>query len=234
MAAQTLGPQLGAREHFRRFATSVVDKFTARKEMAPLATDISIDSLDWSICKAPAASHGQIGNDSAFVTQPGGAPIKIRLSQDGMRAPFGASSFQGEAGKPLNLELSIEDNALLEWARKLDEWFLATLGETYGMDRQQMLFAYKPIVKTRSGQHPPLLKTKLSLQRVKCWGPPLLKDGVYRHPPVDPAEVDWTHSRLSPIVQVRRVWKINGMVGVSLDVSDVLVTPSSENTQCPF
>ena len=85
---------------------------------------------------------------------------------------------------------------------------------------------YRPIVyRKEDSKYPPTLKTKISLQHVRCWSP----EGE----PIPAASVDWKASRLAPIVQISKLWMISRMVGITLDVTDVVVHPS-EASVCPF
>ena len=89
----------------------------------------------------------------------------------------------------MNFDLQVADEKLLQRLREMDEWFAQQLS---GGD-------YRPLVAEKGG-YLPLLKTKMDINRVRCWTPSGDR--------MQTADVPWHSSVFTPIVVVSRVWYI--------------------------
>ena len=196
--------------------------------MATLATTVDIASLPWVIGDLVTGTRG--GGKSATITQPSG-PIRFQLCPlaTGLRAPWGASSCQGQEATKLNLDLSLDSAELLAWCDSLDEWLVATITEhserlfKKRMTEQQVRAQYRPLVARKEGSsYAPTLKTKINLSSVRCWTPAGER--------IEASEVNWKRSLLCPCVSVRQLWFVSRLVGLTLDVTDVVVHPSEEES----
>ena len=169
--------------------------------MATLATEVNF--RDWSI---DAPTVGPRGNKSSRISQNGQA-IRLQLcpTGQGMKAPFGATTYANEERSRMNFDLQVADEQLLGRLREMDAWFVQQLGSDSD---------YRPLV-AEKGNYLPLLKTKMDITRVRCWTPSgdrMPTNGVA-----------WGSSVFTPIVVVGRVWYMNRRMGVTLEVTDLVV-----------
>ena len=178
--------------------------------MATLATEVNF--RDWSI---DAPTVGPRGNKSSRISQNGQA-IRLQLcpTGQGMKAPFGATTYANEERSRMNFDLQVADEQLLGRLREIDEWFAQQLGS--GSE-------YRPPV-AEKGNYLPLLKTKMDITRVRCWSPSgdrMPTNGV-----------DWGSSVFTRIMIVSRVWCMNRRMDVTLEVIDLVVldAPTEPNT----
>ena len=120
----------------------------------------------------------------------------------------------------MNFDLQIDDEELLRCARGLDDWFVAQLSAdserlmSRPMTPADVRAEYRPMVAEKANFRP-LLKAKMDLTRVRCWTPAGER--------VNAAEVEWKRSVFTPIVNVGRVWYMNRSMGVTLDISDLVI-----------
>jgi hypothetical protein len=158
--------------------------------------------------------------------------------------PFGANAFdmtQAALTGKMNLELSIRDPAMSEWARALDqkvlqlaldnkaEWWSANKNGVPSDDEVRSM--YHPLV-TSHATYPDRVKTKIVVRTIEDRRVPLTE--VFRFSGTNKKEINRMDSKaLVPytrgvvVIEVRSVWIMAKLFGLSLSTTRVLLSQES-------
>ena len=156
-----------------------------------------------------------------------------------LKAPFGASCFeQNSASTRLNLELTIENPALLDFLQALDRhiptvarrncsaWFKKELSEA------EILSMYRPVVNAKENSNfPPMMRSKINVASGR--------NQVRVHKALDTGS-GMSHTKGTidditndasywPIIEISGMWFMSRQFGVSIVCTELLVFPSVKN-----
>ena len=174
---------------------------------------------------------GKQGSKGAQLVTSDGATITLKFGspQAPCQAPFGLSSWQGEANDRVSLDLrvspeselcikAIDDAVLCQMQAHFKKYF----GTQVSWDK--VLEWFRPTLKVHDeGKYPSLVRTKLSKSRVKCWLP--------GHEPGDIENLPAPAS-VCAVFSVRSLYFQSKGWGVCLEVQHVLLADTPQN--CPW
>ena len=133
-------------------------------------TSIQLDPNDWTISPP---QPGIKGGKTCLISHKN-KPIEINLGLGApLSTPFGASNFEeDEKVTRVNLDLTVPSETA-EIFKDLDEWLIQ-----YGIQNKEILFKsktdqqirdnYRTLIRQKDS-HPPLLRTKVDLSKVRVW-----------------------------------------------------------------
>ena len=140
----------------------------------PAATYAGVDVNSFAIGEAQTSARGA---RHAGILAKGGSTPWVRLPP-GLRAPFGATSWQDELTDRKNLDLTDMPEALVEWLQSLDTWAVEAAFQNSErlfkkkMSREEIAGMYTPVLKPGKGDWPPTLRLKCSTagsKALRCW-----------------------------------------------------------------
>ena len=83
-----------------------------------------------------------------------------------MKAPFGATSFGSANGPRVNVDVSVENDGLIEWIKKVDNWAMDATQKI--PDTNFTKDSYRPLL-DQKGNYKPVLRLKMNLDRAHCY-----------------------------------------------------------------
>ena len=188
-------------------------------------TSIKLDPNDWTISPP---QPGIKGGKTCLISHKN-KPIEINLGLGApLSTPFGASNFEeDEKVTRVNLDLTVPSETA-DLFKDLDEWLIQ-----YGIQNKEILFKsktdqqirdnYRTLIRQKDS-HPPLLRTKVDLAKVRVWDA--------QHAPTIVPETKFKYGDIFPKIVVRTLWVVNQTWGLTLECTDLKFIPNQ--IDCPF
>ena len=144
------------------------------KNSMPAPAFSGIDVNSFSIGEVQTSARG--ARHAGTLAKSGSVPW-VRLPA-GLRAPFGATSWQDEQTDRRNLDLTDMTEELVNWLTRLDAWAVDSAFHECErlfkkkLSRDEIAGMYTPILKPGKGDWPPTLRLKCNTagsKVVRCW-----------------------------------------------------------------
>jgi hypothetical protein len=149
-----------------------------------------------------------------------GAPVKLKLAEEPtLTVPFAPSAFGDDAATKLSISFHAPPD-LVEQLAALEEWARGKLKSTI----PDVDGLWKSCVKVADG-YAPALKAKIVMDRCNFYD-------ANREPAAQPD--DWRAIRCTAMVHVKGAYWQRTMVGLCLEVTDVMHTNVEAKPACPF
>ena len=195
-----------------------------------------IDVASFSTGEVQTSSRG--ARNAAVLAKGGNTPW-VRLPA-GLRAPFGATSWQDEQTDRRNLDLTDLNEELVNWLNRLDTWAVDHAFQECErlfkrkLSRDEIASMYIPVLKPGKGDWPPLLRLKCNVsgsKAVRCWertDHDFEESKLARRTLPD----ELRDCRLEACVQISSLWFQAKSFGLVLNISDLVISESG--CDCPF
>ena len=206
---------------------SLPRSFSPNVETTLLKMTAQIDPNHWVISNPQPGTKG--GKTCLVSCKKSNKPIEINLGLgEPLGSPWGASSFEDDATQTrVNLDMTLDEEHA-DLFRQIDEWLIA-----YAIQNKEALFknktdqqireSYRRLVREKENYHP-MLRTKVSLDRVRCWDE--------HHQTAKVPDSRFKHAELWPKLTVRTLWCVNQSWGLTLEVTDLKFR--EHVLECPF
>ena len=201
----------------------------------PATTFVELDVASFTIGEAQTSARG--ARHAGMLARCGRTPC-LRLPP-GLRAPFGATSWQDEQTDRKNLDLTDIPEQCVSWLQTLDAWAVDAAFQNSErlfkktLSREEVAGLYTPCLKPGKDDWPPTLRLKCNTagsKALRCWErSEEPEDTALRRRAMPEGFRD---ARLEACVQVGYLWFQAKSFGLCLNISDLVVTESG--TECPF